>query len=733
MFQTLDKFKYWILGLLAVISVVLWPGVQHALELDNSISVWFMEDDPALVRYENYQQRFGNDESVVLVVQDLDGILTQENIQRLVQLTDALQSIPEIQSILGPASIKVPPTMMGGSSENLITEESTINKVKRDLKRNPYLKEQLFTEDLTAARLIINFELVEDFDYKRDDILDRVDTAVYSIFSEQEAFMGGVGVVFSGLNQLSKEDFALFLGLGYLLIFLFLLFVYRSGIILIYALLTVSVSTYLCLGIYGLAGYRLNLMTTLIPTIMVLLGILDVIHIIKARNRQPEATPLEILNSVFKPCLYTTLTTMGGFLSLLVSPMSILRSFGLYTAIGIFICLLLTFFFGLIFLVPLSRKRIQIDSTFNLTALYQHITAHGKGYLLFSFILMFGFGWGIFYLNNDTYTLGYLPDDNKVVTDHDNIEEIWGPYMPLEVVVEPAEGVEVFSPEFMQAGMEFSQKAAELAGVGETFGYVQLYQAGMRSMYSKKAARTMEDPKRLKNVDGFVRTLYPRLHTSYVDSTTGTARIRVFGKMGRAENLSQKETDLINLAQSTYGEMATVSTAGYLPLYAKTVRYAAQSQIYSLLLAFCFILLLAWIFLRDFKLALIALIPNVFPVIFILGVMGWLGIDLDIATASVSAIVLSFCIDDTLHFMYNYKIYRNNPEVRDACLKTLTTIGPVIIVTSLILLAGHSLMVFASLKTIFLFGLFTALAVIGAIYSHIIMLPLLLQRLDRRP
>ena len=225
---------------------------------------------------------------------------------------------------------------------------------------------------------------------------------------------------------------------------------------------------------------------------------------------------------------------------------------------------------------------------------------------------------------------------------------------------------------------------------------------------------------------------YPKLSGYYIHNESGTGRISVFGEMSSAVALTQKKEALMDIGKSIFGDYAKITPAGYLPMYSEIVNYAAQSQINRLVLAFALVFLLVWLFIGSFKMAFLAIIPNLFPVLLILGVMGWFNIDLDIATASISAIALSFCIDDTLHFMYHYKRHRDSgksPE--ESRILSLNRVGKAIVLTSFILLAGFSLMLFASLKTVFLFGLLTSIAIVGALFSHLVLLPLLLERYDQ--
>ena len=126
--------------------------------------------------------------------------------------------------------------------------------------------------------------------------------------------------------------------------------------------------------------------------------------------------------------------------------------------------------------------------------------------------------------------------------------------------------------------------------------------------------------------------------------------------------------------------------------------------------------------------------PNLFPVLVLLGVMGWCGITLDTATASIVAIVLSFCTDDSIHFIHAYqRSRRNGASPAQARLATICHVGPTIVLTSIILFLGYSVMLLASFKTVQLFGLLTAISIVGALFGELIIFPLVLERFNRMP
>ncbi len=731
-------YRYPIFFMLLFACIFLWPGVKKAIEVDNSLSVWFLEDDPALLEYHEYKQRFGNDESVVILVKDTKTVLTKSYFQSFINITNSLESIPGVDAVLGPGNVQVPvKTLLGPSGRRLINKNSDPAEVREDLGKYPYINDQFFTSDYKAARLIVVFKPIDNFEEKRDGLIKEIREKVDAEFPERNSFIGGIGVIFSGLNEISTADFGFFLGLAYLLMFLLILFIYRSLYILAYTLLTITFATYVTLAIYGFMGHQLNLMTTLIPTILVLLGILDVIHILNQHTKSteegdPKMKSILSLKKVFRPCLYTSLTTMAGFLSLLSSPMAILRNFGIYSALGILLCLIFSFFLGLIFL-PLMNSGRDTSSSLKLVKLHNYVLSRKTIFFSLSFILIALCLAGILKLKNDTYTLGYFPQDHEIVLDHEEIERTWGAYIPFDLVINPKPGYQLHSPEIVKAGLAFSDSIKRIPGIGSSFGFPDLYYAGLQNTYGKNADNMLRGRSGLSQTNKLLQIQYPQLKSYYIHSESGSGRISVFGEMSSAKDLTQKKEALQQMGTSIFKDLAEIKPAGYLPMYSEIVNYAAQSQINSLLLAFALVFLLVWLFIRSFKLALLAIIPNLFPVMLILGIMGWFKIDLDIATASISAIALSICIDDTVHFMYHYKKHRKaGRSPKDSRILSLEGVGKAIVLTSFILLAGFSLMIFASLKTIFLFGLLTAIAILGALFSHLIFLPLLLEKFDRK-
>ncbi|QED38649.1 hypothetical protein FK178_13415 [Antarcticibacterium arcticum] len=190
--SSLFPYRYLILLLVLFFCYILWPGVEKALKVDNSLNIWFLEDDPALVEYKKYTERFGNDESIVLLIKESSGVLTSEYFQSFINLTDSLEAIPEVEGVLGPGNIQVPTNnLLGPGGRSLIKKDSEVKDVVQDLEEHTYIRDEFFTEDKKAARFVIVFKPLPDFDLHRDRLIKEVRNTVAAEFPEGNTFLGG--------------------------------------------------------------------------------------------------------------------------------------------------------------------------------------------------------------------------------------------------------------------------------------------------------------------------------------------------------------------------------------------------------------------------------------------------------------------------------------------------------------------------------------------------------------
>ncbi len=434
--QFLLRFRWWLLLALLLLLVGGSKSLQSALKVNNSLEIWFDAEDSELANYQLFQQHFGSDEVVVVLLQAPDGILSPHRLTAFKALHKVLQALPAVQQVVSAADFNfLEMTALGLQPRSLLQGDSA--QIAAKLERMPLLQAQFFNTDQSATRLLVQLAADPQMDEKRGVLVEQIKTLAKAHWPPKEVSFGGVGVIFAALNALTQEQFGLFVGLAYLLMLLLLAWLFRSWRVLAITFGAMLLSTLLSLAAYGAQGHQLNLMTVLIPMLILLLCTMDVIHLLFAWY-QANGNVLERFEAAFyqvwKPCLFTTLTTMAGFLALLSSPMDILQQFGLYSALGIGLSLPITWLLAA-FLLPTYLPKHAARQIHLPQNIYQHLVKRPKLAWSLVFGLLLLFAGGIGQLRSDTYTLGYLPPTNQAVQHHQVISEHWGPYMPLELWV----------------------------------------------------------------------------------------------------------------------------------------------------------------------------------------------------------------------------------------------------------------------------------------------------------
>lgn len=177
-----------------------------------------------------------------------------------------------------------------------------------------------------------------------------------------------------------------------------------------------------------------------------------------------------------------------------------------------------------------------------------------------------------------------------------------------------------------------------------------------------------------------------------------------------------------------------MTASGYLPLYLRIVDYVVSGTVWGLAVSAVIVFAMVWLLLRSLPLTLAAVPTGVFPVALVFGVMGWTGIPLDIATATIGAIVLGITVDDTIHFLFRYREERRAGRPReDAVTETYRQAGRPIVFATLVLALGFAVLATSGSKSIAYFGIVSSLAIVGAMLADLFLLPvLLLLRAERR-
>lgn len=658
------------------------------ISVAHSLEVWFDADSAEMARYRDFTERWGNDEIVVISLPAgwEPGMATTEDI---VAELDGISGVAQVFSLLDL------PAAFSEQGRRFVSTDG---------------EQQL---------LALQMQSGSQFEIRRHEVLADIRAALAGM--APDAHMSGVGVVYETLNELSTRGAVrLLLACDALLILLLWCF-YGRGAPVAITLLCVTLAGLWVLGLLVIMGRQINMVTMILPTVVMVMGTADCVHILRSVARQPTHLMQETrvrrgIARVFTPCLVTTLTTAAGFLALAVAGIPSVRDLGLFAAIGV----LLSFVLALLICILALRYRQVEPRTHRwdlASAVALRLAGLGEARPLLVTVLWAALaGLAFFGTRNlavDTNSFAYLPPDNATSASLRFIENKFGPFLPLEFVVELPAGTR--EAEAVDLLHDWQLRLSAHPDVGWAWSAASLFPAAgsLRTLALRDGDHEIES----------TRASYPRLWQNLVDEgrfyrvTAGVPALSAGALKALIEELE---------SSAQFPDGGSAHAAGYLPLYAGLITTLVKGQLQSFAIALGLIIVLLGIFLRDARLGMLAFIANLLPVLLTLGLMGQLGIPVDIATVTIASVVLGLIVDDTVHLLHGLK-HAGTTEAPVTVGTTVRETGGALVMTAIVLAGGFGVLGIADLKSIAWFGSLSAFAAGTAVLVDLMLLPALLQ------
>lgn len=517
---------------------------------------------------------------------------------------------------------------------------------------------------------IIRFRPESHANPNRPELLDRIDDIMQG--RNTDYYLAGTGVISRAINAQTARDASRFLLIGLLVLILFLSILIRDLIAIAQTLLVAlgAIASVIFVSVVG--GIAMSMAHTVVPVIILFYSTSISMHILSHGGD---------FRKIFKPSIWVLATTILGFSAFLPSGIPLLRDFallGMAGITGVFAASLWIFYpqvyhFQGNFLISRTRSIARVKKSW--------LPLGILGLCLVS-------AQGMWQLRSEIYSLSILDSSSKAYRDHFKAEEIVGPYFPLEYVVDTEE----ISRTQLSRWVREVYKIPEVGAVASfhRFPPLQDLQAiGYRSRGHPTQHR--------------VTFFVPLLSTT--QGRVLTQRIEAVGQ--------------------GFFESGGPQLTGFMTLYANVSEVLLRAFRSSLLIGLLVVSLMMALYLRRWKFFLPAMLVNVLPVMVMLGVMGWLGIRLDMVTIPVGCLLLSIVVDDTIHFMHWFRKNRDEDEA-------LRESGPGIIMTSVVLSAGFAILLLSGAPPVRYFGLLSITAVGIALACDLYVLPWLLRKMVQR-
>lgn len=737
-------------GLILATGVFLF-GISR-LQIVTDFESFFLPGDPNLVSYEALKRSFGSDEFVLIAYEAEQGVVFSEKALRELRLiTAGLSRVDRVREVVSLTNarefvatsdgIPVGRSILGGTDPR----PADIDEARRKIAANPFYRGLLVSTDESTAFLVVQMQAEAGAGNQARLEMTRAVEQVVGPYDQGNIRVAGTPIYLTELYRLIIDNL-LWLGSASALIVVLLLWLsLRSvrGVVLPLGILLLSVLWNM--GIFGLAGAPITIASSVVIPLIVAISVTSSIHFLLVYTGllqdglKPQDSLLQAMTHIIPPAFYSTLTTSLGFLTLITAEVLPVVQTGLYTACGVMASFLLTITVIPIALSyfpdePVKRQVTRTDTPEPDPLLVRaldrvaNLNLRHPLPLILLWVVVAGAGVvGIGMIRIETNPLKFFREGSKMAETHAYFEKELGGTLPFDVLVEGPPGAfkDLRAYDNLRRFEEFLKAQPELHGViglPDLVREVNYALTGERSLpYNLQEFGTQ-----VRLID-LARSRYP-LVSRFVDVDWSQARFTSRVQAMSSEELSWLIRKIDRYAEQNLDERFDYEVTGIVKLLANMIDKVADSQIASLTFAVGILWVCFIVFLRSFTLGTVAMVPNVIPIIGTLGLMGALGIDLDLATVMMPSIAIGLAVDDTLHF---FNAFRHQAKLgtngEDAIRWTLHFRGRAFFYTSLVLVSGFGILLGSTLRPVADFGIISCAAILLSLLADLLLNPALLR------
>lgn len=737
--------------LLIAFSTAFWTYGVTQSKFDYDFEKFFPPTDTETEFYEEYRSRFENDYDFLLIgLTNSPSIFQSKFLKKVDSLTAKLSTIQHVTEVHSITNIKLPVYAGGGVGYKKYVHLDNDSLLKVDslrLNETGELNGSFISYDqATTCILLQTTERLSKL--KSDQLLLEIENVISKSGITNYHLAGKIKAQQVYLSRMQQE-IVLFLCIATVLVILFLAVTFRSFTSIVVSLGVVFVSIIWQLGIMHFSGKKIDVLLTLLPTILFIVGMSDVIHFLskyleelKSGITKKEAI-LRTIKKIGLATFLTSFTTAIGFLTLQTSNISPIREFGLYTAIGVMITFILsiTLLPAVLLLlkppIPVIRKSSGEKWNRILLKQFLWILKHRKYIVFTSIVVSILACFGMYQLKVNNLLLEDLREHEPLKQEFRFFENNFSGGRPFELYIEAAgSSKNVISYESIAELKLIESQATQSFQLGFVRSPIFLLKAFNRSLNSGlNHYYTLPETK--AEYDALINTfkMSGALNEPDVQKIISPDLLscRIHAKMHDLGSYKVNKMEKEFIQSLPPLKHLTYRVTGSARLIDKNISNLSRNLIQGLSIAVLIIAITIGLIHRSLKIMLISLIPNFIPMLCIAGLMGYLGIDIKVSTSLIFTIAFGIAVDDTIHFLSRFKIeQRSGLSTIYAIKRSFLSTGKAMILTSLILCSGFITMITSSFLSIFYLGLLLSTTLALALLADLYLLPILLLPLKKK-
>ena len=743
--------------IILLITLLSFGYFSKDFRLDASSETLLIEGDPDLKYLQELSKRYGSKEFLILTYTPNEAMVSNTSINNLLSLKYKIQSLDWVHSVITLLDIPLLNNSDAPLQERLqnfkTLKDEDIDRVRGfdEIVSSPVFRNFVISEDGKTSGIIVNIKKKE---LKNIGNRSKEEIEAYKDNIKKQNHQNILEI-----RDVIKSDIIVF-GLGVLLFIVATLwFVFRKIIWIIVPISSCFFSVVIMIGILGLLGWKVTVISSNFIALMLILTMAMNIHMstrfLQLKEIHTNKSILELIilttNKMFWPILYTVLTTIIAFLSLIFSEIKPIIDFGWMMTLGLMTSFLITFTLlpTLINFVPKENVSLKKYEDSSITSFFAKISQnnHRMIFTVTGLVIVLSFI-GISRLEVENSFINYFSKKTEIYKGMKLIDEKLGGTTPLEVIlkfskkkeptVDKEDDFEDWGEEEEENDDKYWFTKDKIDKIANVHNYLDnLPQVGKVLSFSSiiDVATLLNNNKPLGTLE--MGVLYSKIPESikteiinpYISIKDNEARINL-RIIDSQENLRRNDLikkinyDLknkLNLKEDEY------KLAGVLILFNNLLQSLFKSQILTLGLVMIGIFGMFLILFKNIKLSFIGVVPNFIAAFFILGIIGLIGIPLDMMTITIAAITIGIAVDNSIHYIYRFKEEFNNlRDYNKTLLLCHSTVGKAILNTSITIVFGFSILVLSKFIPTIYFGIFTGLAMLLAMISVLTLLPSLI-------
>lgn len=755
--------KIFILCIVVLATILLalpWKNIKFTQTEANLIPA----DDKVNVDYNHFLKNFGEEGNLIVVATKDKQLFTPKVFENWSKLMHKIESDKEVTLVISVDNLQkltkndslqtfeLSPLVNGKK----IQDQDYLKEIKSELfNKLPFYEGLLFNKKSGAVRSAIYLDKkIVNTKARKEYVLNKFIPEIEKFNKENnmQLHVSGMPYIRTLNAKTIIDEIGLFIGAALLITSLIFFFFFRSFRATLISLIIVIIGVMWSFGIIGLLGYEITVLTALVPTLVIVIGIPNCIFLINKYHQeyQKHANKAKALQRVITKTgtatLMTNLTTALGFATFIATNNVLLTEFGVVTSINIIaiyvLCLLIIPIFFSYIPAPIPRHLGHLEREY-LTSFMNWIVKTVKYnrigvYITSVILLVFGII-GIYEIKISGSIIEDMPKKTAFFDDIRFFEKEFDGVMPLEIMIDTKRKQGVMKLSNLKRMEELEETIMEIPELSKPLSIVNLVKYSKQAYYNGnpdyyQLPTSQEQSFILSYAKNGAKKAKDNLMKSYVDSTGQYARITTFIKDENGEKMEAIETRIREKANKLFpAEHYNVIITGKASVFQKGTKYLLDNLLSSLLFAFLITAGLVAVMFRSFKMVLVSIIPNLLPLLMTAGLMGFLGIPLKPSTILVFGIAFGMSVDDTLRFLAQYRLEltRNNWKIRKSVFATFDDAGISMFYTSIILFFGFSVFMLSSFGGTVALGGLVALTLFFGMLSNLVLLPSLVLSLNK--